>query len=853
MQAIILAAGMGKRLKEYTQNNTKCMVKVNGVTLIERMLRQIERVEVSQIVIVVGYKGQELIDYISTLDIQTPIAYVRNDIYNRTNNIYSLALAEKYLIEEDTLLFESDLIFEDSVLEALVSDERPTLALVDKYESWMDGTCVILSDEDVITRFVPGNGFRYEDADKYYKTVNIYKFSKEFSRKIYVPFLEAYLSAMGENEYYEQVLRILTVIDDPQIYAKRLSGEKWYEIDDVQDLDIAESLFVDSSKEYAENITSRYGGYWRYPYVIDFCYPQNAFFPPKRCLDEIMAMNGRLIKSYPSGQRIIRLLAAKDTLIEQSSVLITNGIEESIYVLLSAIPGKIGVVLPDNEYVLDVLKDRAELYLSDGETTYAIPDLIEYYSKKTVKAIYLSNPNYHTGVAHDDEETKRLMEWAASLGIYVIIDETYMDYCKTSTSLMNKENVNRYSNLIILKNLSVSYGVTGLRIGCVVSGSKSLLLQCQEKLPCWNIDSFAEFFLQIIGKYQRDFVDSIDGCIKERKYLEDEVCKIEGLSIIRSEACFIVFEVINGISAEFIVNSMLSNYSMLVKNASKRISASGRQYIKIAVRDHSDNVRFIEALKDIVSTEARITETIVDIDDTHSFFEGRIHKQFPHRYNYVIYQDSNPRFAIERDLFEKNKIAPLLYTGSDSYVLDVGCGVARWGDYFKDVLDAGKYVGIDFSESLLRIAEEQYAGDSRYVFARGMFQELERVIIENGLPDQYDNVLINGVLMYINDGEIENCLTKVKKVVKENGRVYIKESVGVNNRFTLNHYYSAEMNTDYSAIYRSIDQYHRLFNKEFIDSGFDTVSSGYTWDKELSNRDETTSYYWVFRRTRSGC
>lgn len=110
MQAIILAAGMGKRLKELTKNNTKCMVKVNGVTLIDRMLHQIENHHLSRIVIVVGYEGQKLIDYITTLDIQTPIIYINNPVYDKTNNIYSLALAKEWLCREDTLLFESDLI-----------------------------------------------------------------------------------------------------------------------------------------------------------------------------------------------------------------------------------------------------------------------------------------------------------------------------------------------------------------------------------------------------------------------------------------------------------------------------------------------------------------------------------------------------------------------------------------------------------------------------------------------------------------------------------------------------------------------------------------------------------------------
>ena len=98
MQAIILAAGMGKRLKELTQNNTKCMVKVNGVTLIDRMLHQIDRQKLSRIVIVVGYKGRALMHYIGTLNIETPIQFVENPVYDKTNNIYSLYLAKDHLL-----------------------------------------------------------------------------------------------------------------------------------------------------------------------------------------------------------------------------------------------------------------------------------------------------------------------------------------------------------------------------------------------------------------------------------------------------------------------------------------------------------------------------------------------------------------------------------------------------------------------------------------------------------------------------------------------------------------------------------------------------------------------------------
>ena len=221
MQAIILAAGMGKRLKQLTRNNTKCMVKVGGVPLINRTLRQLDSLDLSRIIIVTGYEGQKLRDHIATLDVKTPVCFIDNPIYDKTNNIYSLALASEYLVAEDTLLLESDIIFEDSVLRCLVEDERESLALVAKYESWMDGTCVKLSEHDDIEAMIPGSKFSFRDTSDYYKTVNLYKFSRSFSATHYVPFLEAYTKALGNNEYYEQVLKVIVMLDNPGIKAKR--------------------------------------------------------------------------------------------------------------------------------------------------------------------------------------------------------------------------------------------------------------------------------------------------------------------------------------------------------------------------------------------------------------------------------------------------------------------------------------------------------------------------------------------------------------------------------------------------------------------------------------------------------
>ena len=201
MQAIILAAGMGKRLGEYTRDNTKCMLPVNGRPLIDRTLDMLANLGIRRVVIVVGYQAQNLIDYIGQryadrLDIE----YVNNPIYDRTNNIYSLSLASEQMARDDTLLLESDLILEPSILQSLVDDPRPNLALVAKYESWMDGTMVRIDSDNNIVNFITKAAFKYSEVDNYYKTINIYKFSKDFSRNKYVPFLEAYTKVVGNNE-----------------------------------------------------------------------------------------------------------------------------------------------------------------------------------------------------------------------------------------------------------------------------------------------------------------------------------------------------------------------------------------------------------------------------------------------------------------------------------------------------------------------------------------------------------------------------------------------------------------------------------------------------------------------------
>ena len=318
---------MGRRLGEFTADNTKCMLEVNGVRLIDRMLSQLLRLNLNRIVIVIGYEGAKLKSYLTKNYPSLPIEFVENNVYDRTNNIYSLWLARGFMAEDETLLLESDLIYEDAILEAAVKTPLKNVALISKYETWMDGTMVRIDEDNNIVNFIPKKAFKYSDTDYYYKTVNIYKFSREFVVNHYLPFLEAYIKVLGENEYYEQVLRVITLIDTAGIKALPITGMHWYEIDDVQDLRIAETIFA-TPEEKLKKLQHSFGGYWRYPGLLDFCYLVNPYFPKKRMIDEMKANFEPLLRDYPSGMGINSLLAGKYFGIRQKYVVVGNGNSE---------------------------------------------------------------------------------------------------------------------------------------------------------------------------------------------------------------------------------------------------------------------------------------------------------------------------------------------------------------------------------------------------------------------------------------------------------------------------------------------------------------------------------------------
>ncbi|RKD30447.1 aminotransferase class I/II-fold pyridoxal phosphate-dependent enzyme [Lacrimispora algidixylanolytica] len=601
MQAIILAAGMGRRLKKLTENQPKCMVQVNQVPLIERMLKQLDQYHLNRIILVTGHEGEQLRTFTASLTLSTPIIYIDNPVYQTTNNIYSLYLAKEHLLHDDTILLESDLIFEQEVLTQIIQNPYPNLALVAHFESWMDGTVVLLDEQDNITKFLTRKDFRFEDIHSYYKTVNIYKFSKGFSETKYVPFLEAYSKALGNNEYYEQVLKVISLLDDHDLKATRLENGFWYEIDDEQDLDIAESIFTDSQSRLSR-ISSRYGGFWRYPGLLDFCYLVNPYFPNSRLMGEIKASFEALCTNYPSGLEINNLLAAKSLGLNRDHVLTGNGAAELIKPLIRFFERGVGIVRPSFEEYGNCARQPVPFTVSTPDFSYTVYDLMEFYKDKEIDALVLVNPENPTGNYIKKNDVVSLLEFCAERNTYLILDESFLDFsaAEEEPSLMNQETLDAYPNLVLIKSISKSYGVPGLRLGILACSDPSVTALVRKELPVWNINSLAEYFLQIFEKYQSDYTEALRRFKETRIHMYEELGTIRQLKLYPSEANFILCEIIDGCSASQIAELLLNRYNILVKDLSNKSGMEGREFIRIAVRTKEDNNRLADALKHIL-------------------------------------------------------------------------------------------------------------------------------------------------------------------------------------------------------------------------------------------------------------
>lgn len=602
MQSIILAAGLGSRLGELTKECTKCMVKINGITLIERMLRQLDRYGMDRIIIVTGYKGDILKDYVQNLRINTPVVFVDNSDYRHTNNIYSLWLTREFLEEMDSLVLESDMIFEDRVIEKTLAIDNGCGTFVARPRPWMDGSIVKLDKDNNIVYFVDDEEVKRIDPSYYHKIVSIYKFKKRYVSEKYMTYLNEYVKKNKDNNLYESLLKVIDLDVEKKIPAEILDEEQWYEINDIQDMDIAESMFADGNEKVRKYL-QRYGGYWRYPAMRDFCYLVNPYFPNERFMNEMKSNFDVLVREYPSGMAVNSLLAGHFFGVRTENICVGNGTAELIKSLMENISGNIGMVYPTFEEYPHRKKDVEVIpyYVVDKDFDYSVDDIMSYYEGKDISAIVLVNPDNPSGHFISKKDILRLEDWCRSKGRKLIVDESFIDFVEDDEwhTLLDMEVLLNHPSLIVLKSISKSFGVAGLRLGVIATADTDLIAFMKKDVAIWNINSFAEYYLQIIEKYRDDYYEAMEKFKEVRRRYLDKLSKIKGFKVYPSQANYVMCHIENSVTSTELADILLNRYNVLIKNLASKEGLNKGNYVRLSVKSDEENDYIVNALMEI--------------------------------------------------------------------------------------------------------------------------------------------------------------------------------------------------------------------------------------------------------------
>ena len=363
------------------------------------------------------------------------------------------------------------------------------------------------------------------------------------------------------------------------------------------------------TEEKLEKMQKRFGGYWRYPKLIDFCYLVNPYYPPVKLKEEMKSNFETLLTEYPSGMEVNALLAAGAFGVKPEHIIVGNGAAELIKGLLEYLSvsadGKVGCIYPTfEEYPNRLKKERIVPFVPAGEAMhYTVEDLMQFYSVHKINTLVLINPDNPSGNYISYKECIRLIGWCKQQDMAVILDESFVDFVDigpeediADVSLIRDSVLEEYHKLYIIKSISKSYGIPGARLGVLASSDEQLIRYLKKDVSIWNINSFGEFFMQIKEKYDKDYVEALGKLRECRKQLVRQLKDISFLEVYPSQANFVMCR-LKGITAADLCTSLLQE-NIFVKDLTKKIK-NGYQYIRLSIRSEEDNDRLITALRQL--------------------------------------------------------------------------------------------------------------------------------------------------------------------------------------------------------------------------------------------------------------
>jgi histidinol-phosphate/aromatic aminotransferase/cobyric acid decarboxylase-like protein/choline kinase len=591
LQAIVLAAGYGRRMRPLSVSCHKALLQLGGTTILGRIMDSLQAASVERVLVVTGYRDHDVREFLDRNHPQMHCRFVRNERFAITNNVVSLELALDALAAQqadgDVLLIECDLIFDPALLRSLAERPSGNVALVDRYRHGMDGTVVSVRDGLVTGVFAPSvqdDQFNYRDK---YKTLNIYRFTEQFCRDVLGPSVRRHARDVDSNAFYELVLASLIDLPGQRIAAEIVEGSQWSEVDDPNDLAAARFAFEPDRR--AELLDQTHGGHWNLE-LLDFAHIRNARFPTPAMLAALADALPTLIASYGSAQKVLDEKLAWFVGADPGRIVALNGAAQALPLLARMFAGR-RTALPQptfGEYPRLFEADRSyrDLPGVDRDTLAEIAGDVELF--------VAVNPNNPTGTILPTQMLHELAHEHPATTF--LIDESFQCFSEEESLLSRLERA-PLENVVVLTSLSKSLGVPGLRLGHIYCSDTLLLSRFAAELPIWNLSAPAEYLLELLLKFRPELEQSIAQTRDDRAQLAGW---LEDVAIVGrvhpSAANFLLVTLEEAATAAVVRDALLRGSPAInVRDATTRF-ADGGEHLRIAVRTPSENAVLVGAL-----------------------------------------------------------------------------------------------------------------------------------------------------------------------------------------------------------------------------------------------------------------
>ncbi len=594
MKAIILAAGFARRMQPLSADVHKALLPIGDSTILGRIVDSLLAVGVRDIVIVTGYRAADVREHCARHYPDVAFEFVHNERFETTNNIVSLSLAlDAASLDADVLLIECDLLFEPVLIRRLVEGPRGNVALVDKYRSGMDGTVVSVADGVIRQVFPPhlqGRDFFYGDK---FKTLNIYRFEREFCTKTLRPLLNCYANLIDGNCYYELVLGMLVNMQRERIEAEIVEGTSWTEVDDPNDLTVARFNFEPERR--VQILDRSRGGQFNLD-VTDFSFMANVYFPTDAMVAALRAALPELLHGYGSTQIVLNEKLAYFRKCRPERLQTLHGAAQ-LFPLLPALVGQRRALVPSPTF---------------GEYPRWLPDALTYadapgYDFEAVARelpegglFVVVNPNNPTGTTL---RTEAIFELAARRpDALVLVDESFIEF-SGQPSIIERLEREPLSNVIVLVSMSKTLGVPGLRLGFVYSANPAVIDALGRALPIWNLSAPAEWFLELLLKFRNELQVSVRRTVEDREAFAASLVKLELVDRVYPSGGNFLLVRLKGHDVELgarLRQRLLAEHRIEIKDVSHRFD-TGHAYLRLAVRRPDDGARLLSALESAAS------------------------------------------------------------------------------------------------------------------------------------------------------------------------------------------------------------------------------------------------------------